>query len=341
MARIDDDGDLNPLRETDINMSSTDLSMDSANLLQNIFNDIPLETITSILESVNYNIGDAVDIITAGQRRNEGTGYCARGDACAFAHGDKVAQIVADMKEKEIPPGPSGTQRVDEFPALSARMNAASLIDFRSPPGKFTDAVKKKVEMQKQTGIPVGGKRQEKTSKVSVADDVQWVKTGTDISALYVDSRKEAEEAARERNRLLQRATEAYIRGDKAAAKALSVQAHRLNETMAELHEEAARNIFQKRNENADVASNKKVYDLHGLHDTEAIKMIEAEISKLRHSRFRGTLCLITGTGHHSRSPSGSKLYSAVQRYLRSCAFRFTEGKMADGRGGMFLLDFQ
>jgi hypothetical protein len=83
------------------------------------------------------------------------------------------------------------------------------------------------------------------------------------LASSYYKHRKEAIELAIERNKLLQQATEAYLSGNKATAKAFSLQAHELNKELDLLNNTAANKIYTERNQQDGVV------DLHGLHEDE------------------------------------------------------------------------
>lgn len=137
---------------------------------------------------------------------------------------------------------------------------------------------------------------------------------------------------------LLRRATEAYLSGNKAAAKAFSLGAHRLNERVQELHRQAGQRIFESRNTvSAQPSGSERVIDLHGLHPSEACEMLEVTIGRLQREGYSGHIVVITGTGHHSRGQK-AKVLPAIREYLHGVGFRYEEGSMKDKRGGIFTI---
>jgi len=84
----------------------------------------------------------------------------------------------------------------------------------------------------------------------------------------YFALREEAIQHAQLRNKYFQRATEAYLKGDRASAKSYSMEGRFHQEQMRALHNEAAVQIFARRNK-ALGRSDQMVLDLHGLHVEE------------------------------------------------------------------------
>jgi hypothetical protein len=131
---------------------------------------------------------------------------------------------------------------------------------------------------------------------------------------------------------LFDAATQAYLRGDKAAAKRLATEGRRQQATMEQLHARAATAIFRERN-----AGQTSALDLHGLHPHEAVDLLSRHVSQLRASaknRAERTFQVITGTGHHSQQRGKPKVLPAVLTCLERlhCAYRDVS---PDGRGGL------
>eukprot|EP00842_Homolaphlyctis_polyrhiza_P005922 jgi/Hompol1/6330/HPOL_002252-RA len=195
----------------------------------------------------------------------------------------------------------------------------------------------------------------------------QWVSTGGSLSATYAEYRRDAIEAAINRNRLFQRATEAYLSGNRAAARALSLQAKQINDQVQQLHSAAAQRIFTERNKYAKMPQtiqhpqsthipssappalsmqgipstvSQHMIDLHGLHPDEAITILQSCIDELCRHRFAGQLVIVTGTGHHSRS-NRAKVLPAVRYYLVSAGWRPIEATLEDQRGGMLVIEMK
>ena len=97
------------------------------------------------------------------------------------------------------------------------------------------------------------------------------------------------------------------------------------------MHQQAADNIFTERNSESRLKSG--ILDLHGLHDNECIPILTRTLSQ-----YKGpVLKVITGTGHHSRLGYAS-IEPAIRQYLQSTSYRYAQGKMSDGRGGLFTI---
>ena len=134
------------------------------------------------------------------------------------------------------------------------------------------------------------------------------------------------------------RATEAYLAGNKAAARQLSLTAHQLNSQVSSLHSEAARTIFNQRNQHLYQNSNDKdvIIDLHGLHPTESIDILDESIKSLLGRKYRGKVVIVTGTGHHSRGRA--KVLPVVRSHLEKCGWKPRDASLSDGRGGMLII---
>ncbi|KAL2915497.1 hypothetical protein HK105_204898 [Polyrhizophydium stewartii] len=204
---------------------------------------------------------------------------------------------------------------------------------------------------------------QSKPAKVAV--DAKWFSTGDAVAASYAEERREAAEMAIHRNQLFQRATEAYLAGNKAAARAFSLSAKQLNDRVEQLHANAAQRIFESRNRRpagpvgapslapaaatavAGVAAGatssvvggrlQHMVDLHGLHPNEAVALLQRELDTLVRAGFSGQLVVVTGTGHHSRGQR-AKVLPAVREHLQRGGWRPADGTLEDGRGGMLVV---
>ncbi|KAL9262647.1 Polyadenylate-binding protein-interacting protein 7-like protein [Drosera capensis] len=122
------------------------------------------------------------------------------------------------------------------------------------------------------------------------------------------------------------RARQAYLIGNKALAKELSVKGQLHNMQMKAAHHKAQESIYQQRNASIlELQSNgkgqEKMIDLHGLRANEAIHVLKHELAALRSAaRSAGQrlpVYICVGTGHHTRgSRTPARLPIAVQRYL-------------------------
>ena len=170
-----------------------------------------------------------------------------------------------------------------------------------------------------------------------IASSIARVSTGTIVSSLYTAAREKAAMYARARNAAFDRATKAYLAGNRLDAKRFSQQGHEIEINMFQAHNVAANLIFESRNMNTNfILSNAKlglreqdirIIDLHGLHPTEAITICNELLSKNNNNNFNTTLSninnkyiwlgFLVGTRHHSQQGSRS-LRTAVWEVLYS-----------------------
>ncbi|KAK7383427.1 hypothetical protein VNO78_29106 [Psophocarpus tetragonolobus] len=153
-----------------------------------------------------------------------------------------------------------------------------------------------------------------------------WLETGDAVANMYSDLREEARDHARLRNAYFEQARQAYLVGNKALAKELSVKGQLHNMHMKAAHGKAQESIYRQRNPVAPEMQvtgrgHQRMIDLHGLHVSEAIHVLKHELSVLRsmaraaEQRLQVYICV--GTGHHTRgSRTPARLPIAVQRYL-------------------------
>ncbi|GMQ02360.1 hypothetical protein CsSME_00048632 [Camellia sinensis var. sinensis] len=143
---------------------------------------------------------------------------------------------------------------------------------------------------------------------------------------MYSEMREEARDHARLRNAYFEQARQAYLIGNKALAKELSVKGQLHNMRMKAAHGKAQESIYRQRNPvSPEMQGNgrgqERIIDLHGLHVSEAIHVLKRELSQLRSTartaeqRLQVYICV--GTGHHTRgSRTPARLPVAIQRYL-------------------------
>ncbi|CDP13485.1 unnamed protein product [Coffea canephora] len=149
-----------------------------------------------------------------------------------------------------------------------------------------------------------------------------WLETGEAVANMYSEMREEARDHARVRNAYFEQARQAYLVGNKALAKELSLKGQLHNMQMKAAHGKAQDSIYRQRNPgNPDGRGQERIIDLHGLHVTEALHILKRELSILRNAarsaeqRLQVYICV--GTGHHTRgSRTPARLPIAVQRYL-------------------------
>ncbi|XP_047176203.1 polyadenylate-binding protein-interacting protein 7-like isoform X1 [Vigna umbellata] len=153
-----------------------------------------------------------------------------------------------------------------------------------------------------------------------------WLETGDAVANMYSELREEARDHARLRNAYFEQARQAYLVGNKALAKELSVKGQLHNMHMKAAHGKAQESIYRQRNPvgpemQGNGRGHQRMIDLHGLHVSEAIHVLKHELSVLRSTaraaeqRLQVYICV--GTGHHTRgSRTPARLPIAVQRYL-------------------------
>lgn len=163
-------------------------------------------------------------------------------------------------------------------------------------------------------------------SRVSPRAAPVWLETGDAVANMYSELREEARDHARLRNAYFEQARQAYLIGNKALAKELSVKGQLHNIHMKAAHGKAQDSIYRLRNPvgpemQGNGRGQERMIDLHGLHVSEAIQILKHELSVLRSTaraaeqRLQVYVCV--GTGHHTRgSRTPARLPVAVQRYL-------------------------
>ncbi|KAM0936240.1 putative polyadenylate-binding protein-interacting protein/7, CUE [Dioscorea sansibarensis] len=153
-----------------------------------------------------------------------------------------------------------------------------------------------------------------------------WLETEEAVANMYSESREEACDFARLQNACFDQAREAYLIGNKALAKELSVKGQLYSIQMKTAHVKAREAIYRQR---SPVSSENQSYgrgqehliDLHGLHVNEALHVLKRELSALRTvTRSTGQhlqVMICVGTGHHTRgSRMPARLPVAVEHYL-------------------------
>eukprot|EP00039_Didymoeca_costata_P024674 m.11111 g.11111 ORF g.11111 m.11111 type:complete len:697 (+) comp4376_c0_seq1:327-2417(+) len=211
--------------------------------------------------------------------------------------------------------------------AAKGDLNVATRTLSQEYPGSYVQPKPKETAQSEKMGMYRKG-----NTKV-----IDWVETGMQLGSQYRDLRAQAIQNAQARNRFLQEATGAYMRGDKQAARDLSRKGRHYDQLMREQHREAAQILFKSRNNGGKP---KDVLDLHGLHVQEALAFLEVYLSQAQ--TLFTTCYIITGTGHHSehkhlQSKKQARLAPAVQQYLDDGGYTFRDASAKHGgRGGMF-----
>ncbi|KAL1089024.1 hypothetical protein V6Z11_D08G293500 [Gossypium hirsutum] len=142
--------------------------------------------------------------------------------------------------------------------------------------------------------------------------------TGDAVANLYSELREEARDHARLDNACFKQARRAFLVGNKALAKQCSL-------CSCAAHRKARESIYCQRNQVSvspeNVRGKEHMIDLHGLHVSEAIHLLNHELSVLRSTARAADqhlqVYICVGTGHHTRgSRTPARLAGAVQRYL-------------------------
>ncbi|GAA0176013.1 hypothetical protein LIER_29083 [Lithospermum erythrorhizon] len=153
-----------------------------------------------------------------------------------------------------------------------------------------------------------------------------WIEAGEAVATMYPEIQEDALDHAQLHNAYFEQARQAYLIGNKALAKELTMKGQLHNMHMKAAHEKAQESIFRQRNLGSpDMQSNRRgnerIIDLHGLHVNEAIDVLKSELAVLRNAAWLADqhlqVYICVGTGHHSRgSHNAVRLSIAVQRYL-------------------------
>ncbi|KAL0330626.1 UNVERIFIED_CONTAM: Polyadenylate-binding protein-interacting protein 7 [Sesamum angustifolium] len=148
-----------------------------------------------------------------------------------------------------------------------------------------------------------------------------WLETGEAVANMYSEMREEARDHARVRNAYFEQARQAYLIGNKALAKELSIKGQLHNMQMKAAHGKAQESIYRQRNPDMLANGRERMIDLHGLHVSEAIHVLKRELTVLKSTARSADqhllLYICVGTGHHTRgSRTPARLPTAVQRYL-------------------------
>jgi len=141
------------------------------------------------------------------------------------------------------------------------------------------------------------------------------VETGESVAMLYEQYRSQAIEHALLRNKYFSIATASYLSGDGASAREFSRKGRFHQEKMKELHAKASEQIFLQRNRklSEQQITNGETIDLHGLHVSEALQLLERYMSSL--TAGLKYFYILTGTGHHSLD-ARSRLLPAIRNFL-------------------------
>lgn len=109
---------------------------------------------------------------------------------------------------------------------------------------------------------------------------------------------------------------------------------------MRKAHREAARELYESRNNSSSGSASKELYvDLHGLHPEEAVEYLERVLLEQQNSGR--PVYAITGTGHHSKNGK-DKVGKAIRQFLNEWRYAFREFSVPGDRnnvGGILGVD--
>ncbi|KAJ3695780.1 hypothetical protein LUZ60_001157 [Juncus effusus] len=237
-----------------------------------------------------------------------------------------------------------------DFPALPSSESQNPLSNgirpgiVASSASNFVSAVRKiaspePVQRRKDFGTGIGTSRVSPRQQSSLSSKLLagsnnnkapvWLETGEAVANMYTESRGEARDYARLRNLCFDQARQAYLIGNKALAKDLSVKGQLYNLQMKAAHGKAKESIFRQRN-SGYAQGQVPLVDLHGLHVSEAIPILRQEISILR-ATARATgervqLLVCVGTGHHTKGArTPARLPIAVEQFLLDQGLHFSQ----------------
>ncbi|KAG8735119.1 hypothetical protein FRC10_010971 [Ceratobasidium sp. 414] len=183
-------------------------------------------------------------------------GQCVKGDQCEFLHTlpqeSDVTGILGAMSRTDLAEsGPPEEPPVEDFPLLGRPGPAPKHDPGRS---RFATAVKKSAPVPtpaRTPSTPANAKpatpRSSPRLRLRPPSLLPTLPTGESLNTMYMAYRQRALQLGAARNACLSRAADAWRRGDGAAAKRFSKDAHELNKKMVEESGEAARRIVKER----------------------------------------------------------------------------------------------
>ena len=195
------------------------------------------------------------------------------------------------------------------------------------------------------TGTAASGSRENSAAAMAIPAPVEvpWLDTGSGVNQAYMQARQEAFRHGGLRNKFLQSAAQAWNRNDARGAKALSLRGQNENACMREKHREAARILYDERNQHlADGRASELYVDLHGLHPEEAVQYLSGCLKEQQQKgSSRRPVYAICGTGHHSKNGK-DKVGKAVRQFLNEWRYAFREFSVPGDRnnvGGILGID--
>eukprot|EP00803_Ostreobium_quekettii_P005826 evm.model.scf_128EXC.15 EVM.evm.TU.scf_128EXC.15 scf_128EXC:111893-115442(+) len=298
---------------------SVDADMD---LLSCLFPEYSGAALEKLLSANNGNVQDTARVLR-GLRLEDGGQPLASGTGPSHFHIPRM-----DLGEDMFPALPgaqAGLQQAQHWE--QGKLNFVEIV-------KKIDKPIEGDSWPKGTGAIRRHVQQEKRSMGRSAPAVPWVETGEAVSQQYAGAREEAAHFARLRNKCFMEATKAYLSGNKSAAKHLGAEGRRYGARMKELHEGASEAIFRQRNQDLSVSRGRKgplVVDFHGLHVSEAVRILERELERMSSEKPAGqvlTVNLIVGTGHHTKgSRTPSRLPAAIEQSLSWAGYTWRQSK--------------
>uniref|UniRef100_A0A0E0KQZ8 Smr domain-containing protein n=2 Tax=Oryza punctata TaxID=4537 RepID=A0A0E0KQZ8_ORYPU len=140
-------------------------------------------------------------------------------------------------------------------------------------------------EISKTHGLPSGNGTEENnhvncSQLLPLPINISSVPIEPEVEGLdddYLNHRKDALKMMRAATKHSQAASNAFMRGDHAAAKELSLRAQEERSTAEELNKKAAEEIFRLRNSNNSIWK----LDMHGLHALEAVEVLERHLHRI------------------------------------------------------------
>ncbi|KAF9207882.1 hypothetical protein CPC16_001139 [Podila verticillata] len=200
-------------------------------------------------------------------------------------------------------------------------------------------AAAKPVTPLQRTSTATGTEEQRREFNGSMEPtSIPWLETGSAINGHYMEARTKAIEYARARNRCFEKASDAYMKNDRAMATKLSIQGREYNDMMMAVHREASRKIFDARNQTMIKSTTKGEtwIDLHGLHKDESLAFLDEFMEKLEIEEYTGMVYVVTGVGNHSAGRA--KLKPAVMDWLDSWGYMWQELRLERLKGGIIAL---
>ncbi|KAJ1271134.1 hypothetical protein BS78_06G105700 [Paspalum vaginatum] len=180
--------------------------------------------------------------------------------------------------------------------------------------GEVTTSGQLAAEMNKTHGLPsensaAGKGNPDSSHLLSLPMNLPSIPLEPELEELdddYINYRKDALKMMRAATKHSQSASNAFSRGDHAAAKELSLKAQEERAAAEKLNNKAAEEIFRLRNSNNDIWK----IDMHGLHASEAVSVLERHLHMIEFQRpgnnSASTEDLAKLEGAYSESATGS-----------------------------------